>query len=163
MGPLSHLSENQLDVPRSLCYYAPIDSLRIPSPMPDKPLTDSELASVVAQGGYVFEFDLESRLTTSESTTEHPRCLVTRILEFGEPLENRAHSAESRTAHEAYLGATLAQGISEALLSPRVICRTCRCIKRRSAYLVQIQSKVVDGKVQGAIMVCRPVDTDTSA
>lgn len=131
--------------------------------MSDKPLTDSEIASVVAQGGFVCEFDLDNKLTKNKAPPKQTCCLVPRILECGDLPERTCDSTESRPAHEAYLGATLAQGVAEALLTPRVICRTCRCIERGSAYSVHIQSKVLDGKILGAVMVCRPADASSAA
>ena len=129
--------------------------------MAHSPLTDSEIASVVAHGGLVSEFDLESKLSSCMAANAQTCCLVPHILACGELPPPLPASKESNPAHAAYIGSTLAQGIAEALQTPRVICRTCRCLMRGDAHAVHIQSKTQDGEILGAVMVCQPLALET--
>lgn len=134
--------------------------LYLPDPaMADDPLDASYLASVIEAGGYVSRFNIHCKLVASQPNGGQPYCLVPIIMECADGRMPRHPNMEPLLAHEAYLGATLAQGISEATQALRTFDRSCRCPLRGQKLLVHIESQVKDGKVQGAIMVCRPPGT----
>lgn len=131
--------------------------LYLPDPaMADDPLDASYLASVIEAGGSVSIFDIHCKLVASQTTGGQSCCLVRMIMDCAEGQTPTHPNMEPLLAHEAYLGATLAQGVSEATQEPRTFDRTCRCPLRGQKLLVHIESQVKGGKVQGAIMVCRP-------